>query len=59
MGTDALSTRRWSQPPRSSSAPILDGPVDFIRWEQLRDGIEDYEYLTMLRERLEQRGKVP
>ncbi len=29
-------------------APVLDGPVDSIRWEMLRDGIEDYEYLIML-----------
>jgi hypothetical protein len=32
--------------------PVLDGPVDSIRWEQLRDGIEDYEYLTILRNAL-------
>lgn len=34
------------------SSPILEGPVDSIRWEQLRDGIEDYEYLSLLRRRL-------
>jgi hypothetical protein len=28
--------------------PVLKGPVDSIRWEMLRDGIEDYEYLAML-----------
>ena len=28
---------------------MLDGPVDSIRWEMLRDGVEDYEYLTMLK----------
>ena len=28
--------------------PVLDGPVDSIRWEMLRDGIEDYEYLALL-----------
>ncbi len=32
-------------PPR----PVLEGPVDSIRWEMLRDGIEDYEYLAMLK----------
>ncbi|MBN1506482.1 MAG: DUF4091 domain-containing protein [Sedimentisphaerales bacterium] len=31
------------------SAPVLEGPVDSIRWEMLRDGIEDYEYLATLR----------
>ena len=28
--------------------PVLEGPVDSIRWEMLRDGIEDYEYLAIL-----------
>ncbi len=36
--------------------PILEGPVDSIRWEMLRDGIEDYEYLTTLRRLIETRG---
>lgn len=30
------------------AGPVLDGPVDSIRWEMLRDGIEDYEYLAVL-----------
>ncbi len=34
---------------------VMDGPVDSIRWEQLRDGIEDYEYLTILRRKLSER----
>ena len=29
--------------------PVLEGPVDSIRWEMLRDGIEDYEYLVILK----------
>jgi hypothetical protein len=33
--------------------PILEGPVDSIRWEMLRDGIEDYEYLVMLKRLME------
>lgn len=33
----------------NSTGPVLDGPIDSIRWEHLRDGIEDYEYLAMLR----------
>jgi hypothetical protein len=36
----------------TDGAPVLDGPVDSIRWEHLRDGIEDYEYLVILRQRL-------
>jgi hypothetical protein len=30
--------------------PIYSQPVDSIRWEMLRDGIEDYEYLEILKE---------
>jgi hypothetical protein len=29
-------------------SPVLEGPVESIRWEMLRDGIEDYEYLAVL-----------
>jgi len=32
--------------------PVLDGPVDSIRWEMLRDGIEDYEYFVILKKLL-------
>lgn len=28
----------------------LEGPVNCIRWEMLRDGIEDYEYFHLLRD---------
>ncbi|MBN2506795.1 MAG: DUF4091 domain-containing protein [Verrucomicrobia bacterium] len=38
-----------------SPSPVMDGPVDSIRWEHLRDGIEDYEYLVILRARLADR----
>jgi hypothetical protein len=31
------------------AAPVLEGPVDSIRWEMLRDGIEDYEYFVILK----------
>ncbi|MCX5759279.1 MAG: DUF4091 domain-containing protein [Candidatus Hydrogenedentes bacterium] len=31
--------------------PGQEGPVDSIRWEILRDGIEDYDYLAILFER--------
>lgn len=51
---------RFIYPPLAAAdaqrdAPVLDGPVDSIRWEQLRDGIEDYEYLCILRQRLAER----
>jgi hypothetical protein len=52
---------RFIYPPESaagadSPVPILDGPVDTIRWEILRDGIEDYEYMVILERLLEERG---
>jgi hypothetical protein len=44
---------RFIYPPEAAAdshppTPILEGPVDSIRWEMLRDGIEDYEYLAIL-----------
>jgi len=44
---------RFIYPPQAAAdahpaQPVLEGPVDSIRWEMLRDGIEDYEYLTVL-----------
>ena len=48
---------RFVYPPEQAAdgnpgRPVLEGPVDSIRWEMLRDGIEDYEYMVMLRELL-------
>ncbi len=44
---------RFIYPPEAAAdahppGPVLDGPVDSIRWEMLRDGIEDYEYMAIL-----------
>ncbi len=44
---------RFIYPPESAAdahpaEPVLEGPVESIRWEMLRDGIEDYEYLAIL-----------
>lgn len=36
--------------------PVIKGPVESMRWEMLRDGIEDYEYFAILRRLLEQHG---
>ncbi len=36
--------------------PIVAGPVDSIRWEMLRDGIEDYEYMVILKQLLAAKG---
>ncbi|HOZ45463.1 MAG TPA: DUF6067 family protein [Candidatus Hydrogenedentes bacterium] len=51
---------RFVYPPEAAAAAqqaetILDGPVDTMRWEMLRDGIEDYEYLSMLKRLIDQR----
>ncbi len=48
---------RFMYPPEAAAdanpgCPVLDGPVDSIRWEMLRDGIEDYEYLVILKQKL-------
>lgn len=56
---------RFLYPPPAAAAgqaaqPVLDGPVDSIRWEHLRDGLEDYEYLCILRRLLaERKGGLP
>jgi hypothetical protein len=52
---------RFLYPPAAAAdaappGPVLEGPVDSIRLEMLRDGIEDYEYLAILRRLLAQRG---
>ena len=45
---------RFLYPPRRDPAAdkraCLDGPMNSLRWESLRDGMEDYEYLWLLRE---------
>lgn len=40
----------------SQNEAVIAGPVDSIRWEMLRDGVEDYEYLAILRGLLEDSG---
>jgi hypothetical protein len=53
---------RFVYPPLAAAAPGIAGPgpvvqppVASIRWEMLREGIEDYEFLYLLRERLNQK----
>jgi hypothetical protein len=48
---------RFIYPPEAAAngnpaEPVLDSPVDSIRLEMLRDGIEDYEYLAILRDKI-------
>jgi len=49
---------RFLYPPRrdpnTSKTPNMDAPIDSIRWEAVRDGIEDYEYLWMLQQQVKQ-----
>lgn len=52
---------RFLYPPEAAAdgnpgSPVLDPPVDSIRIEMLRDGIEDYEYLAMLRRLITAKG---
>ncbi len=39
-------------PGKSGPGPVLQPPVASIRWEMLREGVEDYEYLWLLRDLL-------
>ncbi|MBP7934064.1 MAG: DUF4091 domain-containing protein [Phycisphaerae bacterium] len=36
-----------------SDKAVLDGPVSSIRWEMLREGVEDVDYLHILKNRLD------
>jgi hypothetical protein len=64
-GTPRGEKRRWNvgdgrflYPPRAATGTqpeaILDGPVSSLRWEALRDGVEDFEYLALLQSLLAQ-----
>jgi len=47
---------RFLYPPRAAAAtnaPCLEPPVTSFRWENLRDGMQDYEYLWLLRQAIE------
>lgn len=59
-GTPRGEKRRWNcgdgrflYPPQAATGmqpeTVLDGPVTSLRWEALRDGVEDYEYLALLK----------
>ncbi len=49
---------RFLYPPRRDPekeiTPCLDAPINSIRWENLRDGMEDYEYFWMLEKAIQQ-----
>jgi len=47
-------------PGKSGSEPVLQRPVSSIRWEMLREGVEDYEMLYLLRALIEkQANRLP
>jgi hypothetical protein len=53
---------RFLYPPEAAASgqarePVLAGPVDSMRWELLRDGIEDYEYFALLKGLVGERGE--
>ncbi len=49
-----------AEPGLSGGRPVLEPPVSSIRWEMLREGIEDYECLYRLRELIaKNRGSLP
>jgi hypothetical protein len=43
--------------PGTDQTKYLEGPVPSIRWELLRDGIEDYEYLWLLQQEVDRLRK--
>jgi hypothetical protein len=42
--------------PNRDKTKYLCGPVNSVRWEVLREGIEDYEYLVLLRDAAKKAG---
>jgi hypothetical protein len=68
-GTQVGEKRPWAAgdgrllyPPEAcfdgGQVPVLDGPVSTIRLEAQRDGIEDYEYLVLLKRLLAEKGST-
>ena len=53
---------RFLYPPRrdpnAPAAPCLDAPISSVRWENLRDGMEDYEYFWLLDQQVKRLGAL-
>ncbi|MGQ9574630.1 MAG: glycoside hydrolase domain-containing protein [Thermoguttaceae bacterium] len=47
-----------AEPGLSGPGPVIAPPVSSIRWEMLREGVEDYEFLSVLRELVAQKRKA-
>lgn len=43
--------------PSNTTTKYIEGPVNSLRWEMLREGIEDYEYLATLQDLVTQAEK--
>jgi hypothetical protein len=50
---------RWHSGDSFLVYPGEDGPIDSTRWELLRQGIQDYEALEMLKQKIAAMGKTP
>ena len=49
-----LAFRKFGiDPAFASSSFVAKGPVDSIRWETIRDGIEDWDYFRMLQDKID------
>jgi hypothetical protein len=60
MGYWGNGDGRFLYPPQevsSKNEPCLKGPVNSVRWENLRDGMEDYEYFWLLDQAIKQAEK--
>ncbi len=53
---------RFLYPPRrepgTNQPPCLDAPINSLRWENLRDGMEDYEYFWLLQQEVQRVGAI-
>lgn len=53
---------RFLYPPRrdpnTATTPCLDGPINSLRWENLRDGMEDFEYFWLLEQEVKRVAEV-
>ena len=53
---------RFLYPPRrepgTNQPPCLDAPINSLRWENLRDGMEDYEYFWLLQQEVQRVGTM-
>jgi len=43
---------------RPSEKPLVSGPVESIRWEMIREGVEDYDLFRMLESAMEDAGRA-